>query len=77
MTNANMFRAVVARNGKRMWQVSAGLGISSQALHNKLSNRSQFSQTELGKFRLLFPDVTDDEFKQIFFAVDVTAHANA
>ncbi len=77
MTNANMFRAVVARNGVKMWQVSASLGISPQALYNKLSNKTQFSQTELAKFRLFFPDVTDDEFKQIFFAVDVTAHANA
>lgn len=76
MTDANKFRAVVARNGMKMWQVSAGLGISPQALYNKLGNTYPFSQTELAKFRQLFPDVTDDEFKSIFFAELVSAHDN-
>lgn len=77
MTNGNMFRAIVARNGRKMYEVSSWLGISRQALYSKVCGKTDFSQTELGKFRSLFPDVTDDEFKQIFFAVDVTAHANA
>lgn len=47
MTDALKFRAVVARNGVKMWQVSAGLGISPQALYNKLGNKTPFTQIEL------------------------------
>lgn len=75
MTDNLKFRAVVARNGVKMWQVSAGLGISPQALYNKLGNTNQFTQAELKRFRDMFPDVTDDEFKEIFFANKITAQA--
>lgn len=75
MTDNLKFRAVVARNGVKMWQVSAGLGISPQALYNKLGNTHQFTQAELKRFRDMFPDVTDDEFKEIFFADKITAQA--
>lgn len=68
MTDALKFRAVVARNGVKMWQVSAGLGISPQALYNKLGNKTPFTQIELIYFRDMFKDVTDEEFKAIFFA---------
>lgn len=68
MTDALKFRAVVARNGVKMWQVSAGLGISPQALYNKLGNKTPFTQIELMYFRDMFKDVTDEEFKAIFFA---------
>lgn len=73
MTDSLKFKAVVARNGVKMWQVSAGLGISPQALYNKLGNTTQFTQAELKRFRDMFPDVTDEEFKEIFFADKITA----
>ena len=68
MTDALKFRAVVARNGVKMWQVSAGLGISPQSLYNKLGNKTPFTQIELMYFRDMFKDVTDEEFKAIFLA---------
>lgn len=75
MTDSLKFKAVVARNGVKMWQVSAGLGISPQALYNKLGNVYPFTQAELKRFRDMFPDVTDEEFKEIFFADEITAQA--
>lgn len=73
MTDALKFRAVVARNGVKMWQVSAGLGISPQALYNKLGNKTSFTQIELMQFREMFNDVTDEEFKAIFFANEIAS----
>lgn len=76
MTDSNKFRAVIVRNGLKFWQVSSMLGISPQSLYNKIGNATQFTQSELAKFREIFPDVTDDEFYQIFFAEKITAEAN-
>lgn len=76
LTDSKKFKEVIERNGKKFWEVSAGLGMSPQSLYNKLGNTTVFTQTEMKRFRDLFPDVTDDEFNQIFFAVSVTAHAN-
>ena len=50
--------------------------MSPQSLYNKIGNATEFTQSELAKFREMFPDVTDDEFNEIFFAVNVTADAN-
>lgn len=75
MTDSKKFKKVYERNGKKFWEVSAGLGMSPQSLYNKLGNTSEFTQTELTRFREMFPDVTDDEFKEIFFAVEITAQA--
>lgn len=77
MTDYQKFQNVIKRNNKRFWEVSAGLGMSPQSLYNKIGNATEFSQSELAKFREMFPDVTDEEFKEIFFAVPVTADANA
>jgi hypothetical protein len=76
MTDGNKFREVVRRNGKKFWEVSAGLGISPQCLYNKIGNATDFTVTELAKFREMFPDVSDSEFNDIFFAGSVTANAN-
>ena len=76
MTDREKFKQVVERNGLKFWQVSAGLGMSPQSLYNKLGNATVFTQTELAKFRELFPDVSDTEFKEIFFADRITAGVN-
>ena len=76
MTDKEKFKEVVDRHGMKIWEVAAGMKMSPQSLYNKLANTHQFTQTELINFRELFPDVTDAEFKTIFFAVGITAHAN-
>lgn len=76
MTDRNKFTEVVRDHGAKMYEVACLMGMSPQSLQNKLGNTYPFTQTEMSKFRDLFPDVTDDDFKQIFFAVDVTADVN-
>lgn len=68
MTDASKFRAVTKRNAKKFWEVAAGLEMSPQTLYNKLGNACEFTQTEMARFREMFPDVDDQEFKAIFFA---------
>lgn len=76
MTDSTKFRAVTKRHDKRFWEVAAALGMSPQSLYNKLGNACEFTQTEMAKFREIFPDVTDQEFKEIFFAEKLAAEAN-
>jgi hypothetical protein len=57
---------VVKRNNLKLWEVAADLGMSTQSLYNKLGNYTEFTQTELGRFRQMFPDVSIEEFEQIF-----------
>ena len=73
MTDRTKFYEVIRRHGVKVYEVASGMGMSPQSLQNKLANTYDFSQTEMSKFREMFPDVTDDDFKAIFFAVDVTA----
>ena len=67
---------VVINNGKKMWEVAAGLGISPQALYNKLGNTSPFTAPELAKFRAMFPEVDSETFDSIFFAKELNSNAN-
>ena len=47
MTDYQKFQAVIKRNNKRFWEVSAGLGMSPQSLYNKIGNATEFTQSEL------------------------------
>lgn len=76
MTDSTKFREVTKRNGKKFWEVAAGLKMSPQSLYNKLGNACEFTQAEMAGFREMFPDVDDQEFKAIFFADKVAAPAN-
>ena len=67
MTDRTKFMAVVTDHGKKIWEVAAGLGISPQALYNKLGNTSSFTAPELSRFREMFPDVDSATFEAIFF----------
>lgn len=67
MTDRTLFMAVVSDHGKKIYEVAAGLGMSPQALYNKLGNTSNFTAPELAKFREMFPDVDSETFEQIFF----------
>lgn len=76
MTDRTKFMEVVINNGKKMWEVAAGLGISPQALYNKLGNTSPFTAPELAKFRAMFPEVDSQTFDSIFFAKELNSTAN-
>ncbi len=68
MTDRTKFMDVVKASGKKIYEVAAELGMSPQSLYNKLGNATQFTQAEIAKFKKLFPDVSEKEFNQIFFA---------
>ena len=73
MTDRTKFYDVIRRNNVKVYEIAVHLGMSPQSLQNKLGNLYPFTQTEMGKFRSVFPDVTDEEFKSIFFADELTA----
>lgn len=66
MTDTSKFREVVRISGIPMYKVAEMLGITPQSLYNKIGNATEFTQSEMAKFREIFPDVTDEEFNQIF-----------
>lgn len=76
MTNREEFMKVVSDHGKKIWEVAAGLGMSPQALYNKLGNTSAFTAPELARFREMFPDVDSETFDVIFFAEGLNSTAN-
>lgn len=76
MTDSKKFNEIIKRHESKVYEVAVALGMSPQTLYNKLNNSTEFSQTEMAKFRNLFPDVTDDEFKAIFFAEQLSAEVN-
>jgi len=66
MTDTEKFKLVVMRSGKPMYKVAFEMGMSPQSLYNKIGNNTEFTQSELVRFRELFPTVSDEEFNQIF-----------
>lgn len=76
MTDKDKFIEVVNRNNGKMYETAAGMGMAAQTLYNKLNNTTDFTAPEMKRFKDLYPDVTDDEFNSIFFAVDVTAQVH-
>ena len=66
MTNTAKFREIVRTSGIPMYRVAEMLGITPQSLYNKIGNATEFTQSELAKFREIFPAVSDEEFNQIF-----------
>lgn len=76
MTNREKFTEVVKRNNGKIYEVAFKMEMSPQTLYNKMNNSSDFTAPEMAMFRKLFPDVTDDEFNEIFFADELTAEVN-
>lgn len=74
MTDRTKFNEVVKAHGAKIYEVACRMGMSPQSLQNKLGNVYPFTQVEMARFREIFPDVTDEDFKSIFFAVEVTAN---
>jgi len=76
MTDRKAFMDVVNLYGKKIYEVSTALGMSPQSLYNKLGGVSEFTTSELAKFRKLFPEVDDATFKKIFFAEELAVKPN-
>lgn len=76
MTDRSKFMQVVIAHGKKLYEVAALLGMSPQSLYNKLGNTTEFTQSELSKFRKEFPDVSTEEFESIFFTQPVAVQSN-
>ena len=76
MTDRSKFYEVVRKYDLKIYEIAVKMGMSPQSLQNKLGNAYPFTQIEMAKFREIFPDVTDEDFKAIFFAVPVTPHDN-
>ena len=76
MTDRNAFMEVVNKSNKKIYEVAAGLGMSPQTMYNKLGNISEFTTSELAKFRNMFPEVDDETFKKIFFAEELAVQPN-
>lgn len=76
VTDRAKFMEVVGLYGRKMYEVSAGLGMSPQTLYNKLGNISDFTAPELSRFKEMFPEVSDETFNEIFFAKELAEKAN-
>lgn len=76
MTNRDEFMKVVKGSGKKTYEIATALGMSAQTLYNKLDNTSEFTQSEIARFKDLFPDVSNETFEQIFFAQTLADKAN-
>ena len=76
MTDKSRFMQVVIAHGKKLYEVAALLGMSPQSLYNKLGNTTEFTQSELSKFKEAFQDVSNEDFESIFFTQPVAAQSN-
>ena len=76
VTDRAKFMEVVGLYGRKMYEVSAGLGMSPQTLYNKLGNISDFTAPELSRFKDMFPEVPDETFNEIFLAKELADKAN-
>ena len=76
MTDRSKFYEVVRKHDLKIYEIAVKMGMSPQSLQNKLGNAYPFTQIEMAKFREIFPDVTDEDFKAIFFAVKLSADVN-
>lgn len=70
MTNSELFEMMVRDKGIKKTFIADKLGISNQALLNKISNKSEFKAGETIVIRDLL-GLTNQQWEQIFFATNV------
>lgn len=68
--NASEFRAAVARAGISNRAIAANLGLSEQALYNKINGRTEFKNSEIVKLVELL-GLSMDSVNIIFFSGSV------
>lgn len=70
MTNKELFMTTVREKGIKLQFLADKIGISRQALSNKINNHSQFNAREVGELKRLLA-LSQKEVDDIFFALDV------
>lgn len=70
MTNTDLLKRKIDESGYKIAYIAECLGISYQALYNKIGNKTQFLASEIMKLSELLK-LTDDERNAIFFAENV------
>lgn len=59
-------RASIARNGMTIRSISSEIGITEQALHNKLAGKAEFKNSEIKKIATLL-SMSMEDVNNIFF----------
>lgn len=69
MTNEKMLREKIADSGYKMVYLAARVGITYQALLNKITNKSEFTSSEILTLSRVL-ELTSREREAIFFGVE-------
>lgn len=67
MTNTELLKEKINMSGYRLRFIAKKVGITYQALHNKIYNKTEFKQDEIQKLKIIL-ELTHEEVVQIFFA---------
>ncbi len=70
MTNTNLLRKKIDESGYKLRFIASKLGITYQGFLKKINNETEFKASEMQILRELL-NLTDTEFEQIFFTIDV------
>ena len=71
MTNTDLLKRKIDESGYKMQYIAEYIGVSYQALYNKIGNKTEFLASEIMKLSELLK-LTDEERNEIFFAENVT-----
>lgn len=70
MTNTELLAAAISRSGYLLSHIAQCMGLSRQGLNNKLTGRTEFTQSEIITLSRLL-SLTKIERERIFFAAKV------
>ena len=70
MTDTALLREKIEQSGYKLRFICEKLGLSWGGLANKIENRTEFRQSEIGALTELL-QLTEEDRKQIFFASNV------
>lgn len=70
MTNTDLLKEKIEKSGYKLIFIAEQVGISPQALYNKINNKREFLASEIMKLSELLK-LTDEERNAIFFAETV------
>lgn len=70
MTNTSLLRKKIDESGYKLRFVASKLGITYQGFLKKINNETEFKASEMQILRELL-NLTDAEFEQIFFTLNV------
>jgi len=71
LTNTDLLKRKIDESGYKMQFIAEYIGVSYQALYNKIGNKTEFLASEIMKLSELLK-LTDEERNEIFFAESVT-----